>query len=207
MESRQAATRAGFVAPDFTSPLDVEAHIALAPKDLKIRGMLIDGMQRRLAKKGLLEEPKRYIAFKSYPIEEQLRTLVEVASKLDPDSLRNGMRQVGRMAFPSALETMAGRVVLGVLGRQPHAIFKAAGKALELVGARAQADVVESSSTHTWLHYFDLYAFAECYQVGVVEGVCLACGCEPDVMIKKHSPTEVELLVRWSDLMRPEDPS
>lgn len=188
----------GFSRPDFDAPLDVEAHVALAPGDLMIRGMLMEGMQRRLEKTGLLGERRRYLAFKAYPIEEQLRALAEVASKLDPTSVRRGMRELGRMAFPSVLETMAGRVVLGVLGKEPEPIFRACGKAFELVGARARIDVVEASDHHAWLHLRDVYAFAEVYQVGVAEGVVLGCGYEPDVSLRVRSPIEVELFVRWT---------
>ena len=187
----------GFVTPDWNAPVDVEAVLARVP-DQKVRGFLMAGMLSRLQKMGVTLDAPPVVAFQNYPYRAQLELLLRGARALEPNAVRQGLRRIGQMAFPRAWETLPGRVVFGVLGRDVEAIFKVASKGYEMVGANARITVPEVSQHHAHVVLHEVYAFPDAYHVGVCEGAALACGKKPEVLLKVHSPTSVELWCQWT---------
>lgn len=189
---------ADFVPPDWDAPVDLAAQLKLVPPGKQVKGFVLAGMARRFQERGLTlsGNMEKMVAFKSYPFTDQLNALLEGALLLNPKFPRRGLREAGQMAFPAALETVAGRVVFGALGKDPTSIFKVANKAYEMVGT-GTARTVSVGKKHAHVELRDLYAFPESYHVGVVEGVLLACNHVPEVRIKQHSPTHVEIFCTW----------
>jgi uncharacterized protein (TIGR02265 family) len=187
----------GFVLPDWNAPLDVEAAMALAPAQVQVRGFVISGMLARLKAQGVTLDTPGFVPFRSYPYRQQMELLVKGAQALAPGNVRQGLRLVGRMAFPSVLETLPGRVVFGVLGKDVQAIFKVAAKGYEMVGAHARVTVPVVTASHAHLVLQDVHAFPEAYHVGVCEGAVLACGKTPQIWLKTNSPTHVELWCQY----------
>jgi len=187
----------GFHPPDWDAPVDLAAQLLIVPPGKSVRGFVIAGMAQRFRERGLeIPGTRELVGFKSYPFAQLLHASMDGARLLDPKHLRRGMREAGRMAFPATLDTMVGKVVFGALGKDAAAVFKAAGKAYEMVGT-GSARAVSVGPRHAHIDLQGLYAFPESYHVGVCEGVVLACGGLPDVMIKQAGPTEVELFCRW----------
>ncbi len=187
----------GFALPDWTGPLELDAQLAATPDDIMVRGVLIEGLRRRAITMGVDLGLDRFIPFKGYPIRAQLEILVQASERLNPDRPREGLRWIGQLAMPSVLETMLGKVMLGVLGKNPRSVFERAQHAFKSFGAKTTIKLHSQSDDHVHMHYIDAYAFPRWYHVGFIEGTVSALHHTPSVWTKIHSLTEVEYWCTW----------
>jgi uncharacterized protein (TIGR02265 family) len=189
----------GFTAPDFAGPLDVAAHLDACPADVGAKGMFFnDGIEHVVAQGKQPPSTRKYVAFKSYPNRELIQLLADCAQRAYPDvPLREGLRRLGRSAYPTLASSMVGRVVFGVLGKDIVSIFRIAAKGYEIALTAGKARVVEVDAHGARVRFDDIYNFLECYQVGVFEGAILTCDRRGEVKLKLDTPFSGELLATW----------
>ena len=188
----------GFIPPDFRAPLDVSAHLDAVPTGATLKGMFFQDLADQLAAAGHDTSGRSFSAFRDYPTRDYLTFLVEASKKLHPKvPLREGLRRLGRSAYPTFAETRIGKVVFGVVGGNLPAIMRLAGKAYRIADSVARADAVEVTDAHARMLLKSVYVFVDAYQVGVFEGAVLAARRVPEVAIRPVSLHEAELLVVW----------
>jgi uncharacterized protein (TIGR02265 family) len=189
----------GFIAPDDTAPLDVDAIIAATPEDVGLRGMYYQSYLDELKRRGLPVDPKhRYLAFKLYPLRDWQRFMVDSAGRLHPElSLRGGLRRLGLSAYPTFASSMVGRVIFGVLGKDIERIMRIAPKGYEQSLSSCKVDIVEATATHARVHLRGVHSFLESYQLGVFEGALVVCERQGDVHHRPIAPGESEIYCRW----------
>jgi uncharacterized protein (TIGR02265 family) len=190
----------GFVKIDTKAPMDVDAYLAHCPEDATVKGVILNGILKKMEKRGVKAPPSfgPFHAFKTYPLREHMKLTVEAAKLTFPrETLREALRQLGQTTYPEVLDTLIGKVVFGALGKDPGAILKLSSKAYQIIGSRAQAKVVESGRTHIHTHVTNAYGFLDSFHYGTSEGVLLACGRPGTVHIKRHQLSEAEFFVEW----------
>ena len=138
---------AGFAPPDWGAPLDVENLLSEVPDDATAKGMFLARLLKEVTALGLSPPTtERFQAFHDYPLKRHLELHVEVASLLYPNEPpREGLRRLAGLAYQAFSETHIGKVILGVMGRDPVRIMKLAGRAMSHSSSigRTETEVID----------------------------------------------------------------
>jgi uncharacterized protein (TIGR02265 family) len=191
---------AGFLAPDDSRPLDVEEVVRETPADAAVRGMFFNTYLAEAKRRGVsLSDPGSYVGFKFYPLHQWQRFIVDVAARLHPGlPLRGALRQVGLSAYPTFADSIVGRVVFGVLGKDLGRILRVASKGFEHSLNSAHVELVSGDERSVRLHLAGVYGFIDSYNVGVFEGAFKACDREGSVFYRSIAPGEAEIICQWT---------
>ena len=126
----------------------MDERVRLVPPTATVKGMFLErpiAEAQRLC--GRRPVPGEYVPFRDYPITEHIRVLAACAAAAWPDvPLREGIRRLGRGAFLTFLESLAGRVVFAAAGRNFDAALGLTTRAYGLTGPVGTVRVVERSA-------------------------------------------------------------
>lgn len=191
----------GFEFPDWESPLDFDDYVERAPRDQVVRGMFPEALRKLLNDRGHdMQDYPKFRTFHEYPLDDWLHFLAHAARALHPDlTLRQGLRCVGWLAYPTLLDSHIGRVIFGIFGRNLPRIFSAVTKGYRVSGRVGHAKIIESGRNHARYRLEDMFTFADSYQVGVAEGVLRHYGYSGDVKVSVDSISSIELSICWRD--------
>jgi uncharacterized protein (TIGR02265 family) len=185
--------------PPWDDPLDPGPLIEAIPAAATITGAFLQAIvdaararERPLASRG------SYVGFRRYPLREHARLLVEGARALFPgESLRMGLRRLGRGGPRTLIGTMLGRVVLGSV-EGPVETLRAMAKAYPLHTTPGSLEIVEAAPGRAVVHVEEIHYFLDSHHVGVFEGVMRLAGVEAArVQISPISRTSADLLCTW----------
>jgi uncharacterized protein (TIGR02265 family) len=186
-----------FVDPDLQSPLDVEARLAQTPSSAGAKGMFFEQLARSARRSGVACEA-RYVPFRDYPLQDFMRLLTDYARARFPKlPLREAFRRVGWDAFPTLMNSVAGKVIFAFARGDAHGVLRLAPDGYKHSLSHCKVSLRVSSPGQVVLEYRDVWNFPECYHVGVVEGACRAFGSEARVRTRVLSPCNVDMLIRW----------
>jgi uncharacterized protein (TIGR02265 family) len=186
---------AGFVAPELDTAVELEALIASVAQ-VQVRGMFLNGVVDRCRADGI-DLGQRYIAFKLYPIETHLRLIAEGTRALWPQAtLRRGLWSLAHDAFGALLDSMAGRVVFGVLGGDVHRVTRLVGKAYEIGGTGVSARLLHMGDDFSHVRIEGAHGLLCCYHAGAFLGTLTACGLDGEVRVRDEGASG-ELFTRW----------
>jgi len=192
----------GLHAPDFVdldlhSSLDVETRIAETPAAATVKGMFFEQLARSARKAGHAG-PARYVPFRNYPLRDYMRLVAECARARYPRlPLREAFRRVGWDAFPTLMNSVAGKVMFAFARGDAHSVLRLAPDAYKHTMSHCSVSLRVSSPGQVVLEYRDLYNFVECYQVGIIEGGCRAFGSSARIRLRSLSPHDADMLIRW----------
>ena len=183
--------------------LDVEAIVASFPPSYTVKGMFCNRFTELLGRdfEGLVANlampPRggRYVPFKNYPQADYTRLSVATAAKLFPErSLREGLRRVARDDFRIFAASMFGKIVLAVAG-DARATLLRVPVAYEHVapGPAVRAEELDAATVRV---VFERYHGIVEYLVGQFEGVVLAFGHTPRVIVRKLADATLAFDVR-----------
>jgi uncharacterized protein (TIGR02265 family) len=190
----------GFALPDWQAPLDADAQIARSPEEGAIKGLYFQDILGTAASvHAKLEAPRsRYLPFIDYPIREYMALLVSAAKAVHPrEPLRNGLRRLGRTAYPTLAGTRLGRAIFGIAGRDFGTILALASRAYGISVKPGEVSLVERTGTRGVVQLRDLWSFPDTYQVGVFEGALIAVGLRGEVKVRVRSACDVDFEVTW----------
>jgi uncharacterized protein (TIGR02265 family) len=183
--------------PRFDLPLDLEAHLALLPRDATCKGLFFNDLLRVAARvastadlcRAAQIEERRYVTFRDYPAAECLRLMPAVARaaypKLPPGE---ALRRFGQAAFDGVMGTQVGRSTLGILGSDVEKILLAVPKVFKLLTSFGKI-TSEKAGAHTFLlRAKDLPAFLETYGVGAIEGMLRHCRMQGKIRVALDDP-------------------
>ena len=190
-----------FVFPSYGGPLDSAMYVSSVPPHAMVKGMFINSVLEHAREHGV-SVPGRgpYRSFKDYPLREALEIQLEVVERLYADRpVREGLRDLGRLAYPTLAHSMIGRVVFGPLGDNLPALFKIAAKGYALSQTVGRAEVLEVHHDSAVVRLTEMYDFPDCYQVGVFEGVLRHHKHRGDVKIRvvPDDPFTLDMWIRW----------
>ena len=192
---------AGFSPPDWNAPLDVETYLREAPRGGAIKGMFFADQVEMARKAGKpLPGRKRYFAFKDYPIKEYMELLLETAELVHPGvPIREALRRLGRPAYPTLADTMIGRAIFALAGDSFHRILAVASKAYAVSVKPGKVDLVSSGDNWARMELRTIWAFPDCYQVGVFEGGMEVLGLYGTIQVRTQSLCDVDFHLEWTD--------
>jgi uncharacterized protein (TIGR02265 family) len=192
--------RPGFAKPDFNAPIDVEAQKQLVPPGATAKGMQLQALVDECKRRGAPIAGRRYTAFRDYPGAELIDLLVLAAERAWPTfPRREGMRRLGRVAYPTFRSSIVGRVLLGsILGPEdiPGA-WPLLAKAYSISGSVGGATVIETGDKEALVRMEGIYSFVDCWHVGIFEGLVDAFDRIPEIFLKVTSPTSADFWIRW----------
>ena len=185
--------------------LDLESVLRTVPSGSSVKGLFLESVVERVpdrvalfAKAGVA--PRRIVPFLDFPYDEYMRILVAAAETVFPTLPRTlALRRFHHSFYEEFADTLAGRVMFGVLGTDAERILP--------IGARGwQVNVKLGSVTAQTLGPKHVrYVFAkypalicECCDVGVIEGAMRFLG-EPQARVRIHTPTldHTEVDIAW----------
>ncbi len=193
--------------PDFSAPVEVDAHLALLPPEATCKGIFFIDLIRLGATAisptelfhlaGFAE--RRYVVFRDYPMTENLRLTVAVAMAVYPKlPLGEGLRRIGQTAFDTVSTSLVGKTLFGVFGRDFEPLLFTAPRAYKLFLSFGEVLVEKAAPGLFRFHARAFPGFLETYQVGVVEGVLRHCGVRGRVRVAiealDRGTLELELL-------------
>jgi uncharacterized protein (TIGR02265 family) len=194
-----------FVTPDFTGALEIEPYLAALPEDEACKGFFFTGVVDQVSKlrPGREEDlfaglsQRRWTAFRDYPFRDNLRLLQNAVTILYPRVPgREGLRRIGWLAHPFFAESIVGKVVYGLFGKDPDAIIASGVRAYQLCLKHGRMSTRKLAKNH-WRSRYDRVAFLDTYHVGVIEGALRMYNALPRVRVRMDSITSGELDVRW----------
>lgn len=177
--------------PSFDEPFDPQAHLDGCPNQVKSVGLFFNDVLSSLRgskpRSPRLQQlaAKRYVAFLKYPQREFLELVSLVAAEVHPHvALGEAIRRIGRSNYTTFVDTMLGRTIFGVAGRDVHSILHLGPRALMAVMTDSDGLVTAERNNHIWRYTFSNYpAFIDTYCVGVLEGVLDHCGVRGTVRV------------------------
>ena len=188
-----------FIAPRFTDALDVEGMKRLVPANATCKGLVAESALDALRAARLPLPPVKFVAFRDYPLIDVMDLFVAAAITLSPGvPLRTALRTLGNGLFPKFTNSLLGRVMYGVFGGNVMAILRLANKSFEQTQNTGKLSTHVLDRTSVRLGFSTTYTFLDSYHVGVVEGTLKACGVDGEVLVKMTSPTDGDMLVRWT---------
>lgn len=189
-----------FQPPDFRQPLNVEALLAATPATATVKGMYPQRLVELMAQQGTVErEPRRYVAFKDYPMRELMQRVVDAARVLHPKlTLREGIRELGRLVFPTLQASIAGRVLFSFAGKSYESALKRVTQGYALSQNPGSAQLVSLGTREAIVELRGVWNFPDCYQIGVHEGALAWYDHTGRIDVRVHSPCDVDLRIRWS---------
>ena len=186
-----------FAEPDLRATLDVEARIAMAPEDATVRGMFFEQLARS-ARRAEIARESRYVPFRNYPLRDYMSLVAEVARVRFPRlALGDAIRRVGWDAFLTMKDSVTGKVLFAFARGDALSVLRLAPDAYKHTMSHCSVSLRVSSPGQVVLEYRDLYNFVDCYQIGVVEGACRACGSVPRIRVRQLSVNDADMLIRW----------
>lgn len=187
--------------------VDVDAHLRSCPTAATTRGTFFQFVADLVEREHRSPAPspthglsrRHWVPWNSYPLADFMRLAVDAARLLHRDRpLGEGLRRLGRMAYPSFAATMAGRVVLYAFGDDIDAMMQAVPRAYAVSLSHAVASSRRIEPRRWEVRMQNVYNFADTYHLGVIEGALVARGVEPDVRLRKCARLcDIDFDVRW----------
>jgi serine/threonine-protein kinase len=194
-------------APRFDAPVDLDEHLRRVPSGATVKGMFFLELQRVAEKSGVWRQvlvtagvaERRYYNFRDYPMVDNLRITVAVATHVHPRvSQGEGIRRLGQAALDVVLGSQIGRAVFGAFDRDMDPLFLRGPKAFKLLLGVGDVTSEKVAPGKYRFHARNFPAFLETYQVGVIEGVLRHCNQRARVTIAledlANGTIEVELI-------------
>jgi uncharacterized protein (TIGR02265 family) len=188
-----------FVSADWDAPFDFAAFRAQLPADVTCRGMFINDIIGDLVRAGHPPKDARsYTTFRNYPLVIWV-DLVEYATGsmfagLPP---REAMRRIGHTIYPRFAETLVGRSIFAIAGREFPKITRLASKAFDVSLNRGKITVAEERPGYSRLALRDFWVFVDTLQIGNWEGVMKVCGVKGEVRVQPMTVCDADLEINW----------
>jgi len=193
-----SADLAVFSKPDWNAPLDLERRLERIPARATVRGLFFNDLFTQFPDARAHAQRERYLTFKSYPFTEWSKLLADAAGACFPKCTpREGVRRIGRRAFPALNESQAGRVLFALAGNEVLSTIRVSSKAFALAQSVGSCDVVSVEPGVAVLQIRDAWDFPDAYYVGVYEGVFEVFGQVGEIDVCIHSMSDCDLRLRW----------
>jgi uncharacterized protein (TIGR02265 family) len=197
LEKKDAMPLSKFVPFDSSSPLFIEERLRAIPVGSGIRGMFFQPLVEE-AQRVQPSFVKTYATLASYPMSEFLLVVVQVADIVYPELPRQeALRRLGRLHLQAFTKHTVGRVLFASTGGFIETALSLLPRVYELLASGVTAKLLELNSSSAIISFRGFWGFPECYQVGVFESVFEAFQVEGDILVRKHSLSDVDISLSW----------
>ncbi len=175
---------------------EYEARIFEAPENGTVRGMFFTEILR-LAPGVRASHRRRYLPFSKYPLRDYMQLLVDAGRSAFPSHApEEGLRELGRTAFPIFTSSMAGIALFGGVGTNYERVLELIPKAYPLTIEPCRVELVSRVDNEAVFKLRDLWTYPESYQVGVWLGGLQVLGLDGTIDVIRHSWCSVDFHVR-----------
>jgi uncharacterized protein (TIGR02265 family) len=191
-----------FLAANWDAPFDFTAFRADMPPDMTCRGMFISDLVGDLTRAGHPpKEARSYVAFRSYPLAIWV-DLVEYATHTMFVGLpqREALRRIGHTIYPRFADTLIGRSIFAIAGREFPKITRLASKAFDVSLNRGKITVTDERPGYSRLALRDLWVFVDTLQIGNWEGVMKVCGVKGEIQVEQMTACDANLEITWQTI-------
>jgi uncharacterized protein (TIGR02265 family) len=195
----------GFRPPNLSAPVDVARHLAALPPGAMVKGMFFNDLlalaakvrtPHQLAVEAGIEE-RRYVAFRDYPLADNLRLTVAVAEVVHARlPLGEALERIGRRAPGIFLDSHIGRTVFGVLGRDTELLILHAPRAYRVIFGFGRVETERTGPSEYMLRVRGMPIFTETYQMGVLASVLELCRARADIAVRMSGIADADVRVR-----------
>jgi uncharacterized protein (TIGR02265 family) len=190
---------ARYVRPVLTAPINLAAHLALAPAHGKVKGMffrrMIDEAKKRSGKDF---GTRSYFPFSDYPLADWLTLLHDAALHAYPkEPVRSGLRRLGRSMYPTFVDSMVGKVVFSVA---PNSVMQALPlypRIWSIISNHGTAAVDELTNGRVIIRLRNVWDFLDSFQLGSLEGGMGFFGVTADVKVAVLGPCDADFELTW----------
>ncbi|MFK7988231.1 MAG: DUF2378 family protein [Sandaracinaceae bacterium] len=191
--------RLPFVPPDYDAPLEVAERQAGCPDTSRVKGMFFSAIaQEARERSGDAVGRERYVAFHGYPLTEWLAFLPEAARAAYPElTEREGMRRFGQNAFSVFTNSLAGRVLFSMAGRNIRTAVGLTGRAFDAIGSHGGVDVLVNEPGRAVFGLREMWDYLDAWHVGIYEGALDAFGHVGEVRIRAFDIKNGDLEIRY----------
>lgn len=179
---------------------ELEAQLEEVPVGATVKGMYLSSFLVSLDRAGHARPTTdRFIGFKDYPLTLFMELMLAAVQASWPHlPPREGLRMLGQGAYPTLAASTAGKVLFSVAGKNFATALSLTEKAYRLSLSPGTARLVDLRGTAATLEMRDIWNYADCYQVGVMEGAMVAYGVEGTVEARRRArKCDVDLLLEW----------
>lgn len=183
------------------APFDLQRYRSIVPEDAKVKTIFARDVVNQLQRRDkTIQPPKDLITGKDCSLRAYMTLLHDASKVLYPDQPpRIAMRQLGRSVFPTFVESLVGRVILGVMGEDVVGIIKLSNKAASATISTGEVAIVMAARGEAILHFRNIY-LSDTYQVGVMEGMLDATRRRNvKVRLNSYSIDDVYMQLTWQD--------
>lgn len=191
-----------FSTPDWDEPLDIEAIVEKCPEEAMMRGMYTLPVCKLAGKMtgGRHFGRDRYIAFKFYPMREHIRVIHECAGAAYPElPIRGALRKLSALAIPTLQKSLVGRTLLTLSGGTTEAALKIIEKAYLQSRNVGNVKMRQYEEGRAMFELRDIWDFPDSVQVGIFESAIQEAVGESRVSTRRHSISDVDILLEWGD--------
>lgn len=186
-----------FATADLTRAFDVEAYLALVPHGATIKGMFWNDLQRVAAGVGI-KFTGHYATFNDYPLVDYMRSVARLARIASPSApILDGIRLIGRRAFVTLSQSLTGRVLFAMAGRDLPATLGLVSEAYKRCLNPGAARLLEIRPGYAVIELRSIWNFPKAYQVGVFEKAIEHFGHVGTVQMRLLSPCDADYLLEW----------
>ncbi len=176
---------------------EYEARILEAPDNGTVRGMFFTEILR-LAPGLRVTHKRRYLPFSKYPLRDYMQLLIDAGKSAHPTRTpEDGLRELGRTAYPTFTSSMAGIALFGGLSSNSERVLELIPKAYPLTVEPCRVELVSRGEREAVFKLRDLWTFPESYQLGVWLGGLQVLGVEGTIDVIRHSWCSVDFHVHW----------
>lgn len=179
---------------------ELEQLIHQTPASATVKGMFLSSFLDSLDRGGFARPTDaRFVSFKDYPLRQFMQLMLAAIGTAWPTMPpRAGLRRLGQSAYPTLADSVVGRVLFSVAGRNFGTALQLTEKAYKLSLNPGVARLAELTEKTAVLEMRDIWNFADSYQVGVMEGAMVAYRVKGEVRAQKlKRPCDVNLHLHW----------
>jgi uncharacterized protein (TIGR02265 family) len=184
--------------PNWAAAFNVAEHVARVPSNATIKGMFWNDLYK-VARSVNAELPEaRYSAFRDYPLVDYLRAVADVSSKAHPGaSTLQAIRQIGTRGFATLSDSLVGRVLFAIAGRDLPATLELVSDAYKRSVTPGAARLAQLGPGRAVIELRHIWTYPLAYQVGVFEGAIAHFGFGGTVKLRALSPCDADYLLEW----------
>jgi uncharacterized protein (TIGR02265 family) len=202
---KYAPAEGEFRQPETDTPFNVDAALAALPKQATIRGMFFHNVTEQVPEArraevlfdaGLPEAKFRGLV--SYPYADFIRLIASAAPHVHPRvPLREAITRVGESFYEVLADSLAGRVIFGVLGRDAERIFGVAAHGWKLSLNFGEVESAKHSPSHFRITFENCPALLDTSNYGVIRGALRFCGVKGRVLLAQENAGTGAYDVTW----------
>jgi len=179
---------------------ELKRFIQATPSRATVKGMYVESFLGSVVREGLARPTdRRFVSFKDYSLREFMDLLLRSTAELYPTRPpREGLRMLGRMAYPTLADSTVGKILFAIAGRDWKAALPLSRRAYEISLNPGKAELIDLTEKSAVMCLRDVWNFPDSYQVGIYEGAMECYLIHGTVTARPCSRLcDVDLLLTW----------